>query len=75
MIFSPGFAREKKKYLNTRSKSITMPLEKLNDLEKSLGNSYNENLGIRFSKNSPTFREISKIAGNTKEIKKMLNLN
>ena len=52
-----------------------MTLEKLNDLEKSLGNSYNENLGIRFTKNSSVFREISKIVGNTKEIKKMLNLN
>ncbi len=52
-----------------------MPMEKLNDLERSLGNSYSENLGIRLDKNSLIYRQIVKITGNTKEIKRLMNLN
>ena len=54
---------------------LTIPMEKLSDLEKSLGNSYSENLGIRLDRNSPIYKEIVKIAGNTKEIKRLMNLN
>ncbi len=54
---------------------LTIPMEKLSDLEKRLGDSYSENLGIRLDRNSPIYMEIVKIAGNTKEIKRLMNLN
>jgi hypothetical protein len=52
-----------------------MPMEKLANLERMLGNSYNENLGIRLTKDSPYYEEIARIAGNSDGIKRMLNLN
>lgn len=54
-----------------------MLLEKLANLERMLGNSYNENLRIRLKKDSPHYKEIMDMVGNRKismEIKKLLNL-
>lgn len=52
-----------------------MPLQKLANLERILGNTYNENLGIRLSRDNPHYNEIREMAGNTSAIKKLLNIN
>jgi hypothetical protein len=52
-----------------------MSLEKLESLERMLGNAYNENLGIRLTRGSPHYKEITGMVGNSDEIKRFLNLN
>jgi hypothetical protein len=54
-----------------------MVLEKLANLERMLGNSYNEGLRIRLTKDSPHYQEIAEMVGdrkNSTEIKRLLNL-
>ena len=52
-----------------------MFLEKLASLERILGNTYNENLGIRLTRENPHYDEIKKMVGNTDAIKRFLKLN
>ena len=52
-----------------------MFIEKLAILERILRKSYNENLGIRLSKDSPHYREIVAMGGDSRGIKRLLNLN
>ncbi len=52
-----------------------MVFEKLANLERMLGNAYKENLRIRLKRDSPHYKEIMGMIGNTKEIKKLLRLN
>lgn len=52
-----------------------MVLEKLANLERMLGNTYSENLGIRLTKENPYYNEIKRMAGNTDAIKRFLKLN
>lgn len=54
-----------------------MTLEKLDNLARSLGSAYPENLRIRIKKDSPYYAEIAKLIGNKKtsmEMKRFLNL-